>query len=183
MLDLEDNYVALKWTGQRNDRKIAKKVQVVGSFTNPPWEKKVDLDFCPLRQIFVKYMSNLQEGIYLMKYLVDGEFRCEKTLPSATDSIGHLNNILEIFYDGGVLDEFMEAHPLEDDFICYEPINLSINKDLERLAKVKKGGISRRSGSLIKAKTKRMKNLNHFKLNIEEKKSADSTTRKNPYVD
>ena len=69
---------------------------MIGSFTNPPWEKKVELDYCPLRNIFVKYMSNLTEGTYLIKYLVDGEFRCDKNLPLTTDSSGHLNNILEI---------------------------------------------------------------------------------------
>ena len=47
-------------------------VQVIGSFTNPPWEKKVELDYCPLRRIFVKYMSNLSEGTHMIKFLVDG---------------------------------------------------------------------------------------------------------------
>ena len=75
-------------------------MQVIGSFTSPPWEKKVELDFCPLRGIFVKYMSNLTEGTYLIKFIVDGEFKCDPNLPVTTDSSGHLNNILEIISSG-----------------------------------------------------------------------------------
>ena len=71
-------------------------VQVIGSFTNPPWEKKVELDYCPLRRIFVKYMSNLSEGTHMIKFLVDGQFKCDPLFPVITDSTGHLNNILEI---------------------------------------------------------------------------------------
>lgn len=44
-------------------------------------------------------MSNLTEGTYLIKYIVDGQFRCDPVLPMATDSSGHLNNVLEIVYD------------------------------------------------------------------------------------
>lgn len=72
------------------------RVQVIGSFTNPPWQKRVELDFCPLRKIFVKYMSNLSEGTHLIKFIVDGEFMCDPNFPVTTDFTGHLNNILEI---------------------------------------------------------------------------------------
>jgi hypothetical protein len=82
---------------------------VIGSFTNPPWEKKVDLDFCPLRGIFVKYMSNLTEGTYLIKYIVDGEFKCDPSLAMATDSSGHLNNVLEIVYENSELNTLREG--------------------------------------------------------------------------
>ena len=75
-------------------------MEVIGSFTSPPWGKKVGLDFCPLRGIYVKYINNLTEGTYLIKFIVNGEFRCdENLLPTATDSSGHVNNVLEIGYD------------------------------------------------------------------------------------
>ena len=48
-------------------------------------------------------MSNLTEGTYLIKYIVDGELKCDPNLPLATDSSGHLNNILEIIYDNSDL--------------------------------------------------------------------------------
>ena len=96
VLDLERNYISIKWTDMKTNPRT---VQIIGSFTNPPWEKKVDLDYCPLRGIYVKYMSNLTEGTYLIKYLVDSQFRCDPILPMATDSSGHLNNVLEIAYD------------------------------------------------------------------------------------
>jgi Glycogen recognition site of AMP-activated protein kinase len=75
-------------------------VEVVGNFTNPPWSKRVELDFCPLRGIFVKYINNLTEGTYLIKFIVNGEYRCDDhLLPTVTDSSGHINNVLEIGYD------------------------------------------------------------------------------------
>jgi hypothetical protein len=48
-------------------------------------------------------MSNLTEGTYLIKYIVDCEFKCDPTLPMATDSSGHLNNVLEIVYENSEL--------------------------------------------------------------------------------
>lgn len=41
-------------------------------------------------------MSNFSEGTHLIKFIVDGEFKCNPNYPTTTDSIGHLNNILEI---------------------------------------------------------------------------------------
>lgn len=75
-------------------------MEVIGSFTNPPWKRKVGLDFCPLRGIYVKYINNLSEGTYLIKFIVNGEFKCDDhLLPIATDSSGNTNNVLEIGYD------------------------------------------------------------------------------------
>jgi hypothetical protein len=75
-------------------------VEVVGNFTNPPWAKKVELDFCPLRGIFVKYINNISEGVYLIKFIINGEYKCDDhLLPTITDSSGHINNVLEIGYD------------------------------------------------------------------------------------
>lgn len=48
-------------------------------------------------------MSNLTEGTYLIKYLVDGEFKCDPIFPMATDSSGHLNNVLEIVFENSEL--------------------------------------------------------------------------------
>jgi hypothetical protein len=48
----------------------------------------------------VKYINNIQEGTYLIKFIVNGEFRCdEHLLPTMTDESGNVNNILEIGYD------------------------------------------------------------------------------------
>eukprot|EP00347_Sterkiella_histriomuscorum_P019174 403342653 len=93
VVEFERNYLSLKWTSRSPQ---PHHVQVVGSFTNPPWEKKVELDYCPIRCIFVKYMSNLTEGTHLIKFIVDGQFQCNPAFPVTTDSTGHLNNILEI---------------------------------------------------------------------------------------
>ena len=75
-------------------------MEVIGSFTNPPWGKRVELDFCPLRGIYVKYINNLTEGTYLIKFIINGEFKCDDTLlPIITDDAGHINNVLEIGYE------------------------------------------------------------------------------------
>jgi hypothetical protein len=48
----------------------------------------------------VKYINNLSEGTYLIKFIVNGEFKCDDhLLPIATDSSGNTNNVLEIGYD------------------------------------------------------------------------------------
>jgi len=47
----------------------------------------------------VKYMLNLVEGVYLIKFLVDGQFKCSPDLQIAPDSYGNNNNILEIVID------------------------------------------------------------------------------------
>ena len=101
VLELERNYIALKWLPSNSSQaSLNYSVEVVGSFTTPPWGKKVELDFCPLRGIFVKYINNLQEGVYLIKFIVNGEYKCDDhLLPTATDSSGHINNVLEIGYD------------------------------------------------------------------------------------
>ena len=77
-------------------------MEIIGNFTSPPWGKRVELDFCPLRGIYVKYINNIQEGTYLIKFIVNGEFRCDDhLLPTATDESGNINNVLEIGYDSG----------------------------------------------------------------------------------
>ncbi|CDW81359.1 UNKNOWN [Stylonychia lemnae] len=93
VIEFERNYLSIKWSVQEP---MPHNVQVIGSFTNPPWEKKVELDYCPLRRIFVKYMSNLSEGTHMIKFIVDSQFKCDPYFPVITDSTGHLNNILEI---------------------------------------------------------------------------------------
>lgn len=114
VLDFEKNFISIKWTQEP----VPKHVQIIGSFTNPPWEKSVDLDRCPLRGTFVKYMSNLQEGTYLIKYIVDGKFKCDPTLPVIKDAAGHFNNVLEIVSD------VSEAGSARDS-ILGRPISLS----------------------------------------------------------
>lgn len=100
VVELERNYISLKWLPSCTSQASFNNVEVIGSFTNPPWGKRVELDFCPLRGIFVKYINNITEGTYLIKFIVNGEFKCdEHLLPIATDPSGHTNNVLEIGYD------------------------------------------------------------------------------------
>jgi hypothetical protein len=97
VLEFERNFISISW--EPIEGKEVKDVYVIGSFTNPPWEKKVELDYCPLRGIFVKYMSNLNEGTYLIKFVVDGEYKCNPNFTTITDAQGHFNNIIKIEYE------------------------------------------------------------------------------------
>lgn len=111
MLEFERNYISLKWCPQDSEP-LPRSVEIVGSFTNPPWEKKVQLDYCPIRRIFVKYMSNLSEGTHLIKFLVDGQFKCDPNFPITTDSTGHPNNIIEII-TGDMLSSRSRSHSIQ----------------------------------------------------------------------
>lgn len=64
----EKSHISIRWI----DDPMPKRVQVIGSFSNPPWQKLITLEFCPLRKIFIKYLTDIQEGIYLIKFIVDG---------------------------------------------------------------------------------------------------------------
>ena len=100
VLELERKYISLKWLPSDTSIISQHGVEIIGNFTSPPWGKRVGLDFCPLRGIYVKYINNIQEGTYLIKFIVNGEFRCdEHLLPTMTDESGNVNNILEIGYD------------------------------------------------------------------------------------
>lgn len=100
MLELERNYISLQWVPSSSSFASQNNVEVIGSFTTPPWSKRVELDFCPLRGIFVKYINNISEGTYLIKFIVNGEFKCNnQLLPITTDELGYINNVLEIGYE------------------------------------------------------------------------------------
>jgi hypothetical protein len=89
VVELERNYISLKWVPSQSSLASQNNVEVIGNFTTPPWSKRVELDFCPLRGIFVKYINNISEGTYLIKFIVNGEFKCDELLlPTATDPSG-----------------------------------------------------------------------------------------------
>eukprot|EP00826_Nyctotherus_ovalis_P010032 TRINITY_DN12662_c0_g1_i3.p1 TRINITY_DN12662_c0_g1~~TRINITY_DN12662_c0_g1_i3.p1 ORF type:complete len:405 (+),score=77.44 TRINITY_DN12662_c0_g1_i3:225-1439(+) len=63
---------SVKWRGK------GRKVQVVGTFTQPQWKVKLELDHCEFRGIFVKYLDNLEAGrVYEYSFSVDGKERGE----------------------------------------------------------------------------------------------------------
>ena len=52
----ENTYISLKWT------KPAKDVEIIGDMTDPPWIARLKMDYCKIRQIFVKYFGRLKNG-------------------------------------------------------------------------------------------------------------------------
>ena len=44
-------------------------------------------------------MSNLEEGTYLIKFIVDGRYECNPNYMYTTDSFGNINNVIKIEYE------------------------------------------------------------------------------------
>ena len=64
---LEKLYPSIKWNGN------ADIVEVIGSFTEPPWEVKTKLDYCKLRGIFIKYLMIAKfEDEYEYSFVING---------------------------------------------------------------------------------------------------------------
>jgi protein phosphatase PTC7 len=75
------------------------KVFVKGSFTNPPWEENIELGYYPSIRCFISKVlihRNTTPGTYMIKYLVDDEWKCNGNLPLAIDSLGNYNNIIVV---------------------------------------------------------------------------------------
>eukprot|EP00826_Nyctotherus_ovalis_P061095 TRINITY_DN8658_c0_g1_i19.p1 TRINITY_DN8658_c0_g1~~TRINITY_DN8658_c0_g1_i19.p1 ORF type:complete len:282 (-),score=48.03 TRINITY_DN8658_c0_g1_i19:153-998(-) len=72
----EKNYTSIKWTGPGSN------VQLIGNMTNPPWTVRLQMDYCCLRRIHVKYFARLKQGVYYYNYVVDGRM-CVDTSRSA----------------------------------------------------------------------------------------------------
>ena len=87
----ERMFRSIKWTEEGAER-----VSVVGDFTRPQWQKQIQLDYCPVRKIFVKYVHNLSRGDYCVKFVVDGITRVSGRLPLIPDGRGGYNNLLEV---------------------------------------------------------------------------------------
>ncbi len=87
---LEDTFNSIRWTNE------AKNVMFIANFTNPPWQKIVKLDFCHLRNIYIKYLKNIEPGEYKIKFIVDGKYCCFDKLPMIKDPQGNFNNIVEM---------------------------------------------------------------------------------------
>lgn len=86
----EKNFHSLKW------KYNAGEVFVIANFTKPAWQKEIRLDFCPLREIFVKYFRNIPPGVYEIKFIVDHEYLCDGKLPIVRDKEGNYNNLFNV---------------------------------------------------------------------------------------
>ncbi|OEH75211.1 serine threonine specific protein phosphatase [Cyclospora cayetanensis] len=88
----------IKWTGAARDR-----VQVAGTFSEPPWSCCIDLHFEPEAGAYVAELSpavsacNSRELQF--KFIVDGQWRLESTLPVCQDSTGNWNNMCRLQED------------------------------------------------------------------------------------
>ncbi|CEM20443.1 unnamed protein product [Vitrella brassicaformis CCMP3155] len=88
----ENTYI-LKW-----EQGSPKRVEVAGSFTEPPWVRRMPLAYCPRTSTYwislQEAVPELRPGSYQFKYVVDGEWKCDMSLPTQDDGNGHINNLL-----------------------------------------------------------------------------------------
>lgn len=75
VVEFDSKYKSVKWVHP------AREVAIMGDMTDPPWIARLQMDFCKLRRIFVKYFAKLRSGIYYYNYVVDGEIKVAKELP------------------------------------------------------------------------------------------------------
>lgn len=72
VLFYESIYNSIKWNG------CDESVQVVGTFTQPEWRIKLELDYCSFRKIFVKYLDSLEVNkIYEYSFIIDGKLNAK----------------------------------------------------------------------------------------------------------
>ncbi|KAL8442544.1 hypothetical protein Emag_006373 [Eimeria magna] len=83
--------LTVKWTGS-----ACRTVQVAGTFSDPPWSHCVNMKYERECGAFVADMSDAVSGLkskdVQIKFIVDGQWRLEATLPLCQDSKGNWNN-------------------------------------------------------------------------------------------
>lgn len=78
------------WKGKAN------RVQLVGSWTTPPWQQRLQLDYLPEGGFFYTKRLNLKAGRYQFKIIADEIWQCSPHYPLVKDPHGNLNNSLEV---------------------------------------------------------------------------------------
>lgn len=89
ILEYERRYKSVKWVGAGSE------VEVMGDMTDPPWIARLQMDYCKLRRIFVKYFAKLRSGVYYYNYVVDGDIRVAREFPVA-EHLGSECNVLSV---------------------------------------------------------------------------------------
>lgn len=76
----------------------AHKVFIVGTFTRPHWKRTIPLQFSPyLQQFYSTFLMEtaLPSGKYYMKFIVDGEWKCDSHYYALEqDTNGEYNNVI-----------------------------------------------------------------------------------------
>ena len=70
-------------------------IEVIGDMTDPPWKVKVKMNYCKLREIFVKYLPKLENGTYNYSYIVDGVALIKQPLELKKTEIPYLSSNME----------------------------------------------------------------------------------------
>jgi len=72
ILIYENTFNSVKWNGK------GELIQIIGTFTQPAWRVKLELDYCSFRKIFIKYLDNLEmDREYEYSFIIDGKLNSE----------------------------------------------------------------------------------------------------------
>lgn len=80
----------------------ARSVSLAGNFTIPNWDLSIPLFYSSiLKQFYTSFFieNKLKSGFFLVKFIVDGEWVCNGSLPVRSDENGNYNNILLLDYE------------------------------------------------------------------------------------
>ena len=75
----------------------AHRVSIAGTFTNPAWKRLIPMRFSPyLQQFYCTYLMDtpMSSGKYYLKFIVDGEWKCDGLYKLEQDSAGEYNNVI-----------------------------------------------------------------------------------------
>jgi serine/threonine protein phosphatase PrpC len=78
----------------------AKEVAMAGTFTKPTWEECIPLRYSRFLEEFIStYFIDvkIEPGVYFIKFIADGEWLCDGSLPISLDETGNHNNVITIY--------------------------------------------------------------------------------------
>ena len=90
ILILERTLPSIKWLP---DSSNTNSVHVIGQF---PLNKPIELKYCYLRKIFIRYVRGLYDGDYEIMFIVDGSYRVSGRMPVLEKNGNSFVNVLEI---------------------------------------------------------------------------------------
>lgn len=103
IIDEEWDFWVIKWIWDQP----GKVVEVVGDFTEQPWQTKLPMEWCPRRRYYNRcsvdtltrcYIAKLnrKQGRHELKFVIDGRFVCCGAGTVIEDGTGHYNNIVDV---------------------------------------------------------------------------------------
>jgi protein phosphatase PTC7 len=142
---------------------------VYGTFTEQPWTE-VKLSRDPKDGFFKIDLSDwgLSPGTYIFKFVVDGEWRIDPTLPTRQDLNGHINNTMFVRSSARPLKQVRSAPAVEASISSSEPFSRSATPPLPAAIPLTRGTTLNRTPSITQQYFSR-----EYEREISERESSD----------